>query len=320
MDLRLFEVFCRVYKERSFSRAARELALTQPTVSAHIKELEESLGTQLFNRLGREIEPTDAGRFLYEQSKSLLSLKRSLVEKMAGFLNRVEGVLTVGASSVPGEYLLPALVTGFHAKHPGVRARLRITDTAETIDDLRHGEVDLGVVGGVLEDEDLVFEPLASDALVLAVPTTPEWKNRKQVTLRELRELPLVVRETGSGNRTDLERALAKRKMSLADFDIAAELGSMGAIKEAIRQGHGVSFVSELAIASERDAGSMQVARVRELGLIRRTYHTVVSRRRGLSPVAHAFLDHLRRTATRGRGISRRRPSRAHHRGGRRDR
>ena len=301
MDLRLFELFCRVYKERSFSRAARELSLTQPTISAHIKELEDGLGTQLFNRVGREIQPTEAGHFLYEQAKSLLTLRRSLVEKMAVFLKRVEGVLTVGASSVPGEYLLPALMTSFHAQHPGVRSRLRITDTAETIDDLRHGDVELGVVGGTLPDDDLVFEPLASDTLVLIVPATQEWKNRTHFTLRELRRIPLLLREPGSGNRTDLERALAQRKMVLADFDIAAELGSMGAIKQAVKDGHGVSFVSELAIASERRAGDIQVARVRELGQIRRTYHTAFRRRRVLSPVTQAFLEYLRRSSSGGR-------------------
>ena len=297
MDLRLFEVFCRVYRERSFSRAARELSLTQPTVSAHIKELEGVLGTPLFNRLGREIQPTEAGRFLYEHAKPLLSLRQGLVEKMAVFLKRVEGVLTVGASSVPGEYLLPALMTAFHTEHPGVRARLRITDTAETIDDLRHGEIELGVVGGVQPDDDLRFEPLASDTLLLVVPATDEWKGRTQMTLRELRDLPLLVRETGSGNRTDLERALKRRKMSLADFDVAAELGSMGAIKQAVKEGHGVSFVSELAIRHERRTGDLQVVRVRELGLIRRTYHSVSSRRRMLSPVTQAFLEYLRRAS-----------------------
>ena len=294
MDLRLFEVFCHVYKERSFSRAARQLSLTQPTVSAHIRELEDELGTPLFNRLGREIQPTEAGRFLYEHAKSLISLKSSLVEKMQVFLKRVEGVLTVGASSVPGEYLLPALMTGFHTQHPGVRARLRITDTAETIDDLRRGEIELGVVGGVQPDDDLRFEPLASDTLVLIVPATADWKDGGHMTLRELRERPLLVRESGSGNRTDLERALERRKMSLSDFDVAAELGSMGAIKQAVKEGHGVSFVSELAIQDERRNGDLLVVRVRELGLIRRTYHSVVSRRRMLSPVTQAFLEYLR--------------------------
>src|SRR5688572_9153296 len=133
MDLRLIEVFCRVYLERSFSRAAKQLQLTQPTVSAHIKELEKSLHTPLFNRLGRDTEPTEAGHYLYSQAKDILVLKRAIADGMAYFLGRVEGVLTVGASSVPGECLLPRLITAFDADHPAVRTRLRITDTGETL-------------------------------------------------------------------------------------------------------------------------------------------------------------------------------------------
>lgn len=297
MDLRLLEIFCRVYKERSFSRAARALQLTQPTVSAHIKELEESLRTPLFNRLGREIQPTEAGRVLYEQARAIVTLKRNVIERMAGFLNRVEGMLTVGASSVPGEYLLPGLMTGFHARHPEVRLRLRITDTAETLDALRHGDIELGVVGGTVAEEDLRFDALASDSLALAVPATAAWKGRTQVTIRQLRELPLLVRETGSGTRTVLERALAKRKVALADMNIAAELGSLGAIKEAVKQGYGVSFIPELAMRSEREAGLVRVAKVTGLGAIRRTYYSVISARRALSPLTQAFAAYLRESA-----------------------
>lgn len=299
MDLRLLEIFCRVYTERSFSRAARDLGLTQPTVSAHIKELEESLGTSLFNRLGREIQPTEAGRVLYEEAKSIPALKRGAIERMAAFLNRVEGLLTVGASSVPGECLLPGVMTAFRARHPNVRVRLRISDTADTIDDLRHGDVELGVVGGTLSDEDLRFEPLATDALVLTVPATPPWQGRRHVTLDELRELPLLVREAGSGTRTALERALAKHKLTLSGMNVAGELGSLGAIKEAVKKGYGVSFISELAIASERKLGLVQVVRAGNLGVIPRTYQTVRSRRRALSPVTQAFLDYLREVMVR---------------------
>ena len=298
MDLRLLEVFCRVYAERSFSRAARDLGLTQPTVSTHIKELEESLGTSLFNRLGREIEPTEAGRVLYDQANAIVALKRGAVERMAAFLGRVEGVLTVGASSVPGECLLPGRMTAFRARHPNVRVRLRISDTADTIDDLRHGDIELGVVGGTLSDEDLRFEQLASDALVLAVPATPAWQGRTHVTMRELRELPLLVREAGSGTRTVLERALEKHDLTLASMNVAGELGSLGAIKESVKQGYGISFISELAIASEREMGLVRVVRAGGLGVIRRTYHTVVSRRRALSPLNQAFLKYLREPAT----------------------
>jgi DNA-binding transcriptional LysR family regulator len=303
MDLRLVEIFCRVYKERGFSRAARELGLTQPTISAHVKDLEESLGTPLFNRLGREIQPTEAGRFLYEHAGPILALKRDLSDRMDAFLNRIEGDLTIGASSVPGEFLLPPLMTGFHKEYESVRVRLRITDTARTIDDLRHGEIELGVVGDTVDGDDLSFEPFASDALVLAVPG--DWKGGSLLTLAAVRQLPLLIREQGSATRTSLERALAKHKLSLKDLKIAAELGSIGAIKEAVKSGHGLSFLSDLTITTERRARVIRVARVRELGSIERTYHIVVSRRHVLSPVTRAFLDHMR--AARGKVRPRRR-------------
>ena len=293
MDLRLLELFCHVYKARSFSRAARDLGLSQPTVSAHIKDLEEQLGGPVFNRLGREIEPTEAGRLLYEQARSLLTLKRNVIDRMAQFLDRIEGDLVVGASTVPGEYLLPGLLATFHAAHPGVRARLRVSDTAAAIDDLRDGEIQLAMVGGTAPDEDLVFEPFARDRLVLVVPARRPWTARREISLRQLAELPLLVRESGSGTRKVLQEALAQRDLELPALRIVAELGSTSAIKEAVKQGHGVSFVSALAIASERTAGLLHVLRVRELGPVRRTYYTALDRRRALSPVSRAFREYL---------------------------
>jgi DNA-binding transcriptional LysR family regulator len=297
MDLRLLEIFCRVFKERSFSRAAVELGLTQPTVSVHIKDLEESLGTPLFNRLGREIEPTEAGKFLYEQARPLFALKRNLTEKLTSFLDRVEGLLVVGASSVPGEYLLPRIVTGFHALHPRVRVRLRISDSTKTTEDLRQGDIELGVVGAQVQYDDVAAELFAKDELVLVTPATAAWQKRSEISLRELQELPLVIREAGSGTRVSLERALAARKIKLSDLNVVAELGRTGAIKEAVKQGCGVSFVSRLALTSEIQDGTLRIARVPEFGILARTYDIVLSRRRVLSPVARAFLEYLRSSA-----------------------
>lgn len=306
MDLRLLEVFCRVYAEGSFSRAARGLQLTQPTVSTHIRDLEDSLGTPLFNRLGREIQPTAAGRHLYTHVQDIVRLKRHASDAMASFLGRVEGVLTVGASSVPGECLLPGLMTGFHAAFPAVRARLRISDSAQTVEDVRGGRVEMGVVGVSAADPDLEAEPLTADALVLAIPVSADWLAGRgagrrgrgtaglRLTLSQLRALPLLLRESGSGTRTALERALLARGLTLEQFHVAAELGSLGAIKEAVQHGYGVSFISELAIRSEVEAGLMRAARVDGLAAIRRTYSIVLSRRRSLSPVTSAFLEYLR--------------------------
>jgi DNA-binding transcriptional LysR family regulator len=231
---------------------------------------------------------------------------------MAQFLGRVEGVLTVGASSVPGECLLPRTMTGFHALHPAVRARLRISDSAETLADVRQGKVELGVVGARASDEDLHFQPLAADTLVLAVPAAPPWKDGARLSLRALRELPLLVRETGSGTRTALEQALAKKQVALEDLNVAAELGSLGAVKEAIVHGYGVSFVSELAIAAERRAGLVRTVEISGLGPIRRTYYTVINGRRALSPLTRAFMDYLRQSMPAAARSSARRSS-SHH-------
>jgi DNA-binding transcriptional LysR family regulator len=185
--------------------------------------------------------------------------------------------------------------------------RLHISDTAETIDDLRHGDVDIGVVGGKLADEDLLFEPFSTDSLVLLVPTTGPWQGRKEVSLRQLHELPLIIREPGSATRTSLEDSLAAKKVNLADLNIVAEVGSMGAIREAVRLGGGASFVSETSVASDVRAGTLHLARVPELGSILRTYYTVTSRKRVLTPVASAFLDYMRHSARRPAAQNRRR-------------
>lgn len=294
MDLRLLEIFCRVYKERSFSRAAEEIGLTQPTVSVHIRDLEEALGTPVFKRLGRDIEPTEAGHFLYEQAKPLVTLRRDVFEKMAAFLNRMEGQLTIGASSVPGEHLLPGRLSAFLADHASVKVRLRIGDTAQTIDDLRHGDIELGFVGGRRSDKDLLFESLATDSLVLLVPDTGPWQGLTEVSLSQLKALPLIVRESGSGTRQSLETALAEHKTKLSDMNVVAEMGSATAIRAAVRQGFGASFVSRTSIMAELEERISLTARVTELSTIRRTYYTVFSRKRVLTPVARAFLDHLR--------------------------
>lgn len=294
MDLRLLEIFCRVYQKRSFSRAAEEIGLTQPTVSVHIRDLEESLGTPVFNRLGREIEPTEAGDFLYAQAKPLIALKRKIIVKMTEYLDRVGGLLTIGASSVPGERLLPDLIVGFQQRYPSAKTRLRISDTAETIDEVRHGEIDLGVVGGKSLEKDLLFESFATDSLVLAVPSCGPWQGCAELTLADLRKVPLLVRESGSGTRAALENALSTKGVKLADLHVLAEIGSASAIRQAMKRGCGAAFVSRASIDDEVESGDLHVVRIQGLDRVERTYYTVFHRKRVLTPLARAFLECLR--------------------------
>ncbi len=298
MDLIQLEIFCSVFKERSFSRAAEALGLTQPTISIRIKDFEAALGTPLFNRLGREIQPTDAGKFLYEQALPLLAQRRDLSEKMTSFLNRVEGPLIVGTSSAPGEHLLPGIMMAFQAEHPGVRVKLRFaTDSARTLEDLRSGNIEIGVISTDLAGDDVVAEPFDNDELVLITPSTDQWKHRSTISLSELKALPLIVLDAASATRASLEQVLASSKTRLTELHVVAELGRTGAIKEAVKQGYGVAFVSKRAVTAELAAGTLRTAHVPELGTIARAFSIAYSRRRELSPTARAFLEHLRRSA-----------------------
>jgi DNA-binding transcriptional LysR family regulator len=297
VDLIQLEVFCSVFKERSFSRAAEVLGLTQPTISIRIKEFEESIGTSLFNRLGREIEPTDAGKFLYEQALPLLAQRRQLSAKLTSFLNRVEGPVAVGTSSALGEHQLPGLMMAFQVDHPGVRVKLRFFSNSErTLEELRNGDIDLGVVVATTVGDDVVAEPFSTEELVLITPATGDWRHRSRIPLSELKGLPLIVLDTGSATRTSLEQALSATETRLVDMNVVAEMGRTGAIKEAVKQGYGVAFVSRSAVISELEAGTLRTADVPEIGPIRRSFDIVYGRRRQLSPTATACLEHLRRS------------------------
>lgn len=293
MDLHHLEIFCHVFEDRSFSAAGRRLDLSQPTVSVHVKTLEEELGVVLFNRLGREVEATDAGHFLYPRARRLLDLRQEMLGSLEGFRNRLEGDLEIGASTIPGEYLLPSILGRFHAAHPQVRLRLRIKDTGRIVEDVEAGRVQFGVVGAQLTRSDLEFQELARDRLVLIAPPDPLWARRGSMTLEDLAAAPLLLREAGSGTRMRLERWLGDQGVDPAKLRVVAELGSTAAVKEAVKGGLGVSFVSDLAVRSEAEAGLLTVLPLAGLEPVERRFFLVADRRRARSPLTSAFLELL---------------------------
>ena len=151
LDLRLLEVFCRVYEERSFSRAAENLWISQPTVSGHIKNLEEALEVRLFERLPREVVPTQAARILYRHGEVILKQREVALQELMAYLNRLEGSLTVAASTIPGEYLLPQVLVAFNAQFPRVEVKLTISDSKEVCDQVAKGRAELGCSGAQLD-------------------------------------------------------------------------------------------------------------------------------------------------------------------------
>lgn len=293
MDLRLLQIFCVVFEQGSVSLAARRLELTQPTVSEHLRTLESQLGVPLFDRLSRQIQPTRAGEHLYQQARHLDELERSISASLGRFLNRLEGHLVLGASSVPGEYLLPALLGRFHDRHPGVAVSLRITDSREVLAEVTAGRIDLGFVGTRPSAGPLEATPFGNDHVVLAVPVGEAWDGLEAVSLAELQALPMLVRPPGSSTRAAFEALLARHDLRFADLRVVAELGSATAIKEAIKAGVGASVVSDLSLVTERAAGVIRSVAWQDIPAPRREFFVISDSRRQPSPLVEELLATL---------------------------
>lgn len=294
MDLRLLEIFCCVYEEKSFSKAGKRLRLSQPTISGHIKALEDSVGTLVFDRLGRRIQATAAGELLYEQGHPIIDLKQHLVENMDRFLNRLEGQVSVGASNIPGEYLLPPVIGRFRRAHPKLCVRLIIGDSQTVIQGVKDGLYEVGFVGARSDQSRLSFTRFASDRLSLFAPRGAAWARVESLSLHELASRPLLIREPGSGTRLSIERRLNELGYNLKGCNVIAELGSTTAIKEAIKMGVGCSILSDLAVQSELAAGLLKAIGLPEFGILERDFYIVADPQRTRSPICSLFLDQFR--------------------------
>jgi DNA-binding transcriptional LysR family regulator len=293
VDLRQLEVFAGVYELRSFSRAASALRLTQSTVSEHVRLLEEELGTRVFDRLSRETVPTRAGELLYGYARQMLLLRTEARQALDQFLGQVTGTLLVGASTIPGEYVLPAVIGRFRGHHPRVAITLQISDSRGIAQAVLDGQVDMGVVGADPGNRVLETRTLMPDELVLVIPPSHAWAGRDEATLAEVRTEPLIVREPGSGSRQALERALESSGGGLEDMQVVAEMGSTSAIKQAVKAGVGVSIVSRRAVEDECRHGLLGCVKLKDLAVTRQFY-VVVHAGRSRSPLCQAFLEFLK--------------------------
>jgi DNA-binding transcriptional LysR family regulator len=283
------ETFSKAAELSSFTGAAKVLRVTQASVSQRIQALEKTLGTPLFKRQGGRVLLTEAGRKLYDHVQRILDLHRQARREITGLETPASGELSLAASSIPGEHLLPALLLLFGQKHPHVRVRATISDSMGVMAQVERGEVSLGLVGRKTDSPHLEFRYLASDRMVLVVPPGHALGRRKKVSVKQLLRHPFILREVGSGLRHCFEKSLDKVGLSLADLRVALELGSNEAIKEAILRGVGVAILSTFAVQKELRAGQLRALEVRDLHCDRDMY-VVQDRRRVLPLPARLFL------------------------------
>lgn len=293
MDLWQLQIFCRVVETRSFSKAAEGVRLSQPTVSSHIKDLEDHFGCALIDRLGRQAVPTQAGELLYRHARRLLALRDEIETVMARYQGKTLGRLTVGGSTIPGGYLLPPIVGRFQKRHPGVTLSLVVADTGEILRRVLEGALELGVVGAAPRERQLVHEVVLADTLRLIVPGDHPWASRREVPFALLRNEPFILREEGSGTRQAIEEALHRAGSGVEDLRVAAKMGSTEAVRQGIREGIGVSILSTLAVREDLAAGRLGALRVQGLALTRH-FHLVRHRRRTPAPLALEFTAFLK--------------------------
>jgi DNA-binding transcriptional LysR family regulator len=293
MDTRQLAAFCAVVERRSFSQAAERLGVTQPAVSLQIRSLEQRLGRQLLDRSGRRVEPTEAGLRLYASAQRLLQAEEQLLEELDFDDDGVvTGNLELGASTGPGGTVVPVILCEFQERHPGVHVRLSVSDTQTVVAQVAQRELELGIVGAGRRHRGVSFEPFFRDEVVLAVPAAHALAG-KAITLEQLKAEPLIVMQDGAGVRQVLEDELRKSGARLRDLDVRLELGLQESVRSAVLAGHGVTFISRLAIESDLAAGLLATARVRGLDPVREIFLARASGR-SETRAARAFLAFAR--------------------------
>ena len=269
MDTRQLAAFCAVVERRSFSQAADRLGVMQPAVSLQVRALEKRLGTQLLDRSGRRVEPTEAGWRLYRGAQRMLALEDQLVAEVAATGDgAIEGDLVLGASTGPAAVAVPVVLGEFHRMYPEVRVFLTVSDTHSVVERVAARELELGIVGAARRHRGVRFEPFFSDQVILACPPGHPFAGRT-VGLEELREAPLILMQEGAGVRQIVEDALRRQGVKLRDLDVRLELGLQESVRRAVEAGYGVTFISRTAVESDLAAGRLAEARVEGLDATR---------------------------------------------------
>jgi DNA-binding transcriptional LysR family regulator len=289
VDLHVLELFCKIVELGSFSKAADAAYLTQPTVSGHIKKLEEEVGLRLLDRLGHRATPTKAGELLYHHAKRLLVARQEAQQALDEFKGGLKGDLVIGASSIPGGYVLPPLIARFKAEYPDISMLLKISDSKEIVEAVISGAYELGAVGAKFDDARVAYQKFADDDMVLVVPREHPWAGRASVKATDLLGQQFFIRERGSGTRQIMEQALDHLKIPTGALNVVGELGNNEAIRQAVKAGGGVAIISRLAV--ESDVKCRELAAVRVDGLVlTRDFYLITHRHRSQSPVCKAFL------------------------------
>lgn len=264
------KVFITVADKKNFSKAAKALNLTQPAISFQIQTLEQYYQTMLFDRVNRHVKLTEAGELLLEYALSMNDLQSQLERKMQQLTGHVKGTLMIGASRTVGEYIMPYIICAFKNEYTDVDITLEIYNTKHVEELVLSNHLDVGLVESQVKHDELMFQSILEDELVIVVPITHPWAEREEVTLDDLAGEPFIIREPGSGSRLVFEQALIDAEFDVESLNIIMEIGNITAIKSAIISGLGISVMSKWAARDMVEGKMASIVRIKDLKMPRR--------------------------------------------------
>lgn len=267
MTLNQFTIFCTVAEEKSFSKAAKKLHLTQPAVSGQIKALESTYGISLFERTPSGVILTNAGKLAYQHIKQILHIHEGMEHSLASLAKEQPCRLVVGASTVVGGYPLPCTIWVFKERHSQANIKLEVENSISILEKIKTASLDLAIIEGPVNDKDIVQINCLTDEMALIVPYVEPWVDRDKITLDELTSLPMIIREEGSGIRAVFENELEKKGLSLRNLNVFTEMGNLESVKSAVEAGHGVSILPKMTVRKELYTKTLKALPVQGLNL-----------------------------------------------------
>lgn len=290
-----FEIIPVIAETKSFSKAAKILHLSQPAISSKIQAMEDFYKITLFHRSAQGVTLTEAGKIVAAYAERFVNLHQSMDDDLRQLNQLSVSNLSIGASCTAGNFAMPYTIQSFKHKFPDAHIKLDIANTNTTLKKLMNNEIDVAVVEGEINFPGVTSLVLAKKDLVLVFPKTNAFKCRKEISLRELKDKPFVMREKGAAIPDILKKTFSEFGYDLYEFNIVAEMNSIHSVKAAIEGGMGVSVVPRVAVKNELEAGSIKEVKIREIGNLSVEINLVYRSDKEPSVIAKRFINFLTR-------------------------
>ncbi len=295
LNLNLFKTFVKVVETQNLSRTADEFGLSQPAVTKQIQSLEDIYGVLLLERSGRRLKTTEAGETLYQGAREIIKAVEKTEKAMEEVSESRKGTLFLGASTIPGQYILPQLLKQFKDKYPNVNISIDIADTDKIFNRVTERELDVGIVGGWTNNRKVDGFPWLEDELVVILPSDHRLADRESMSIHDLKNERWIIREKGSGTRKAVEEFLMNHNIKRDELNLYLEAGSTEAVLAAVESGMGVSIISRWAIMKMDSA-----RRIRSVNLVeqdaKRFFYILYPRQKSRRKTVNNFLEHIKKT------------------------